>query len=146
LEAIVLLCDYAEALNGKLYTMGAGWSSVVSVQPFNVAVAIRLAIPWGATNQPHHLVLGLETEDGDAVMHPEMNDQQIRVEGDFEVGRPPGMKPGTPIVNCLAFPFGSLDLGDGGYAFAFKVDGTEIGRATFTVQRVQLPPGVVPHQ
>lgn len=122
--------------------MGAGWSAVATVQPFNVAVAIRLSIPWGATNQPHHLILCLETEDGKPVIADQMPDEQIRVEGDFEVGRPAGMKPGTPVVNCLAFQFGSLDLGDGGYAFVFKVDGTEIERATFTVQRIQLPPGV----
>jgi len=25
-EAILLLCDYAEAVNGKLYIMGGGWT------------------------------------------------------------------------------------------------------------------------
>jgi hypothetical protein len=142
LEAIVLLCDFAEALNGKLYTMGAGWATVVTFQPFNTYVAVRLSVPWNATNQRHKLNLGLETEDGEPVMHPLQTEQQMRVEGEFEVGRPSGMKPGTPIVNCLVLPFLGLDLPDGGYAFVLKIDDSEVARATFTVQRLQVPPGV----
>jgi hypothetical protein len=134
-QAIVLLCDHAEAFNGKLYTMGAGWSNVLAAQPLSFTVAVRIAVPWTAANKQHHILLGLETEDGTLVMSEDQPEEQVRIEGDFEVGRPPGLKPGTDLVNVLAVPFSNLDLAAGGYAVVLRIDGTEIARATFNVER-----------
>ncbi len=143
MEAIILLCDYAEAVNGKLYITGGGFSNVITTQPLSMSVALRLAVPWGATNLPHSLHLGLETEDGMAVSNPQdPAGGQLYVAGEFEVGRPAGMKSGGSIVHTLAFRVEGLDLATGGYAWILKIDRTEIARSTFEVQRVEALPGV----
>jgi len=61
----MLLCDYAEELGGKLYIMGAGWSQLrTPYQPSNMALAIKLSVPWTQANEPHNLAIRLVTEDG----------------------------------------------------------------------------------
>lgn len=139
MEAIVLLCDFAEAVNGKLYIMGGGWTDYRGSAPINCSVAIKLAVPWTQTNQRHTLSLDLVMEDGEPVNNPE-NGEPIRVEGEFEVGRPPGAVPGSALVNAMAFQFGGLSLDPGGYKFSFSVDGTELAGATFRVAKTRRTP------
>ena len=56
MQATVLLCDYAEAVNGKLYVMGGGWNVAFAAdQPMNAALAILVIVPWDRTNQKHEL-------------------------------------------------------------------------------------------
>jgi hypothetical protein len=65
------LADSAEAVNGKLYVLGAGWdqlvvSSLPAVQQ-RVAVGVLLQVGWNDTDAEHDATLRLETEDGDLV-------------------------------------------------------------------------------
>ena len=49
---------------------------------------------------------------------------ELRVEGTFEVGRPPGVRPGTPIDVPLAVNFGPLPLRPGTrYVWELSIDG-----------------------
>jgi hypothetical protein len=131
----MLLSDFAEALNGKLYIMGGGWTVVHGPSAVSAAVAINLRVPWTQTNQKHTILLELLKEDGEAVTDPEGN--AIQVSGEFEMGRPVGSIPGDPITNAMAFRFEGLPLPSGGYAFSFGVDGTELARSPFRVFRPQ---------
>ncbi len=47
----LVVCDFAEVINGKLYLQGAGWSRIVANQPMVLAVALFWRIPWGKANQ-----------------------------------------------------------------------------------------------
>ena len=100
MDVVLLLCDYAEALNGKLYVMGGGWSSLFAAnQPVTTAVAALVSVPWDRTNLLHRVRLELLTDDGEPV---EIEGQNVLIEGEFEVGRPPGVKPGRP--GCRSDP------------------------------------------
>ncbi len=138
----MLLCDYAEALNGKLYISGGGWHQITAFQSVTCYVALMIGIPWGATNQRHRMRLTLCTEDGENVQSPAGED--IEVAGEFEAGRPPGVRAGTDLYSVMALGFQGLPLETGRYSFVFEIDGTELARETFDVVMQELPQGATP--
>jgi hypothetical protein len=52
----------------------------------------------------------------------------------FEVGRPPGVKPGTGQNAPLALRFNALPLAPGGYSFVVLIDDEEKARVSFTAK------------
>lgn len=127
----MLLCDAADQQGGKLYILGGGWSVIYAPGvPVNMALAVKLAVPWDQANEVHQLRAALLTDDGDPV---DLGTGAVQVEGEFEVGRPPGMKRGTAIDAPLALPFNGLALQPGGYVWILEIDGTEMARAPFRV-------------
>jgi hypothetical protein len=91
----MLLCDAAQEVGGKLYVLGGGWSVIwIPNVPTPVALAVKLAVPWDETNRPHEVRAQLLTEDGEPV---DIGTGPMAAGGNIEVGRPPGLKPGTPI-------------------------------------------------
>ena len=93
MEATLLLCDHAEAVGGKLYINGGGWNVLLRPGvPVNVSLAILIEVPWDEANTQHRLRAYLLTEDGAAVGGA--FGEPLQVDGEFEVGRPPGVKPG----------------------------------------------------
>jgi hypothetical protein len=131
-EASVLLCDFAEDLNGKLYVMGGGWNRLVADTPTQIAIAVLLEIPWDQANRPHGIKIELLDEDGHAVTPPGA-EAPILIEGKLEVGRPPGSKPGSALNAPLAIKIPVFVLPTGGYRFEFSVDGTVLSRKSFDV-------------
>ena len=129
----MLLCDFAEAVNGKLYISGGGWTNVRSPLPLDCSVAVSIAVPWTQTNQKHKLILELLDEDGENPKGPD--GKPVQIEGDLEVGRPAGVVPGDAISASLAFRLQGLDLETGGYSFSLKINGTEVAKTQFRVQR-----------
>lgn len=125
----MLLCDYAEEHGGKLYIMGGGWSRLAANRPTNMALAIKLAIPWNQANTPHELRVRLVTEDGEQV--PDDEGKPIELSGKLEVGRPPGLRPGTNLDAPLALTVGPLSLVPCGYRWEFHVDGMPLAQTTF---------------
>jgi len=98
----LLLADYAEVLNNKMYLMGGGWDnfappSYPAEMRWGIAVGIR--VPYLESNRPIHFVLALRGDGGQ---------EHFRVEGDLETGRPPGSK-GESILAPLAIN-GSIRL------------------------------------
>jgi hypothetical protein len=133
---VMLLCDYAEELGGKLYIMGGGWSQLHTAgEPSNIALAIRLSVPWTQANEPHDLAIRLLTEDGEPV--PNDLGGYIELTGKVEVGRPAGLRPGTNLDLALAARFQGIELEAGGYRFSLEIDETELGNAIFNVMPVQ---------
>ena len=92
-----MLCDHAEVADGKLIN-GGGWN-VIGPALIPYGIAMYLEVPWDQTNSKHELVLELLTADGEAVtvVAPDGEEQPVRWETQFEVGRPAGVKPGTPL-------------------------------------------------
>lgn len=122
MKTTIILCDYAEAIGGKLYIMGGGWT--VCPPGFrNMAIALRILVPWDETNSRHKLGLFLQDEAGSTV---ELGEPPRPVEqvGDFEVGRPPGVPQGTEIDFSAVFNFFGLPLEPGkGYRWQLEIDG-----------------------
>ena len=121
----MMLADAAQEVGGKLYVLGGGWS-ITGPEPVPMAIALKLEVPWDRTNLQHSLLLELLDEDGEPVPVPGQDGEEValQVTGEFEAGRPAGIKPGTPIDSALAVNFGPLPL-EGGrrYQWRLSIDG-----------------------
>jgi hypothetical protein len=124
MKVTMLLADSAQEVGGKLYVLGGGWSITGVGAPS--ALAIKFDVPWDRANQRHKIALELQTEDGEPVLIPGPDGEQVplRIEGQLEVGRPPGLRPGTPIDAAMAINIGPLPLEpDHRYAWRLTIDG-----------------------
>jgi hypothetical protein len=131
-EAVMLLCDAAQSVGGKLYILGAGWSEVqVPNVPVPMALAIRLTIPWDQANHRFRTRVSLMTQDGEAV---DLGEGPVMAEGEIEVGRPPGLERGTSLYAPMALPVGAVALTPGRYVWELEVDGSVLAREPFQVK------------
>lgn len=120
LRVNMMLCDSAQAMNGRLFMLGGGLS-VIGPKPQPLAIAIHVTVPWDRANIAHEWTLELVDEDGRPVT---MNEKPVRVTGKFEAGRPAGLRAGTPLGVALAINLTALRLRPGiGYSFVYSVDG-----------------------
>lgn len=89
------------------------------------AIALKLEVPWDQANRRHKLILQLVTADGNTVqVTTEQGEQPIQLEGEFEVGRPPGIAPGTPIDMPLSISSGPIPLPPGSrYVWRLLING-----------------------
>jgi len=124
LNVTIMLADAANAAEGKLYVLGGGWT-VTGPQPCPFAIALLIEVPWDRCNSLHQFRLNLVDIDGNAVLVPTPEGEQPQViEGGFEVGRPPGVKPGTPMSIPLAINMGTQPIPPGGrYEWRLTIDG-----------------------
>jgi hypothetical protein len=127
MKVTMLLADYATVTEGKLTIVGGGWS-ITGPEPQPFGIAILIHVPWDQANTKHTLRLELLDSDGSAVTVPteEEGDQPIVFFDDveFEVGRPPGLKPGTPLELPVAINSGPLPLETGSrYEWVLSIDG-----------------------
>lgn len=128
MQTIILLCDYAESIGGKLYIMGGGWT-VCPSGPRNMAVAIRILVPWDEANSRHEMALILQDSNGATVT---LGEQPVRHDGTFEVGRPPGLPPGTELEFTSVMGFVGLPLDpEKGYRWQLEIDGEPSAHASF---------------
>jgi hypothetical protein len=110
MKVTMLLADAAQAVEGKLYVLGGGWS-IIGPDPSPMAFAIKIEMLWTEANITHQLRLALYDEDGQPVKIPtSTGEQPIEIKSHFEVGRPPGLRPGTPLDMPLAINLGPLPL------------------------------------
>lgn len=121
----MLLADYAQAAEGKLNIIGGGWN-ITGPAPVPSAIAILIEVPWDRTNERHEFTLELVDSDGDPVMGlgASGSEEPLRIGGQFEVGRPPGIKRGTPISFPLAINLAPQPLPpDGRYEWRLSING-----------------------
>lgn len=121
----LMLADWAEAINGKLYIQGGGWDrrAVNPGQPSDFAIAASILIPWNLTNQQHEFAITVESEDGTAIGPP--------LTGGFTVGRPPNALPGQRFRAPLTARC-SLELpGAGAYRVVMSLGRTVAKSVTF---------------
>jgi uncharacterized protein DUF6941 len=114
MKVTMLLCDAAQAVNGKLYVLGGGWD-LTGPKPSPSALAIHVAVPWDEANRHHRLRLALVTDDGQPVLvpGPDGEERPMEITADFEVGRPPGHRAGTPLPVALGINIAPLPLKPG---------------------------------
>lgn len=139
MEADVMLCDHAEATNGKLFINGAGinvfWVAPEPPHRITASVAMVVHVPYTATNQPHSVGVHLMDEDGNAVVPwtPDGVEARgpVKLDGNFNVGRPPNLTPGeaqtVPLALGFQVPFAQL----GRYSFKVEIDGAEVRQLPF---------------
>lgn len=118
LKATMLLCDSAQSIGGKLFVLGGGWSLLRKTgNLMTMALAVKLSIPWSRANISHDLEARLVTDAGDDVVH---DGQSVRAEGAIEVGRPAGLREGTPLDAAFVLTFQNLSLDAGGYVWELR--------------------------
>lgn len=127
MEAVILLADSAQGdQSGKVHALGLGWSWTITPTP-PAAVIVLMKVPWTETNKKHPMRLQLLDQDGQQVtiQGPDGNSQPVEIAGEFEVGRPPGVPPGSAIDNSLAVNVGAgmpLTVGQT-YVWRLEIDG-----------------------
>ncbi len=120
----MLLADSAQAIDGKLYILGGGWS-IIGPDPTPFAIAIKIEVPWDEANKRHKFELRLLDADGSVVRQKEADGEKpVEITGEFEVGRPPGLKPGTPLDFPFAVNLNPVRLEPGSrYVLQLYIDG-----------------------
>lgn len=138
----MLLADNAQAVSGKLYILGGGWSITAPGAPS--AIALKIEVPWGEANKRHKLTLSLMNSDGHVVqVQGPAGPQDFVITSEFEIGRPPGLVQGTPLDAPFAVNLGPLPLSGGRYEWRCSIEGQNIFEScAFTVlgNSVQQPP------
>lgn len=128
----LILTDSSEALNGKLYALGAGWNMLrfpALPADHSFGIGIGLDVPWEATNARHALQVHVEGPDGERL------GDAFTLE--FEAGRPAGAIQGQDQRIVLALGTQITFETVGPHAVVSSVDGAELGRTRFYV--VELP-------
>ena len=124
MRVTMLLADFAQVSDGKLTVVGGGWS-LTGPEPVPFGIAILIRVPWDQANQRHVMRLELLDADGQPVeMETEEGQQQVVFFDDvpFEVGRPAGLKPGTPLDFPVAVNSAPLPLEPGRYEWRLTID------------------------
>ena len=120
----MLLADYVVVSDGKLTIVGGGWSQT-GPEPAPFGIGLLIQVPWDQANQRHLMRLELLDADGQPVeMETEEGQQQVVFFDDvpFEVGRPAGLKPGTPLDFPVAVNSVPLPLEPGRYEWRLTID------------------------
>jgi len=130
----LILADGAEVSGGKLHLLGGGWDVLTVNSGFPVdqhaAIAAALKVPWNETNRPHGVEISIEDEDGKEL---------LKVAGQVEVGRPPGIVPGQDQRAQIAIDFMMKLERPGTYVVVARINGEEGRRVPF---RVMPGPGL----
>lgn len=125
MKVTMMLADAAQSVGGKLYILGGGWT-VTGPGPIQMGIAIKMEIDWARANQKIPWKLDLVDEDGRAVRIPHPPDGEVKplsFDGELEVGRPPGLREGTPLDAAMALNFNSLALpADSRFTWRFHLD------------------------
>ena len=136
-KVTLLLADAAQAVDGKLYVLGGGWS-ITGPDPQPMALAIKIEVPWHQANERHTCSVALMDADGQPVeLETPDGLKPLELEAQFEVGRPPGVKPGTPLDVVLAVGLGPIPLApDSRFTWRLSIDGEteEDWYASFTTR------------
>ena len=123
MRATMMLADYAQIADGKLFISGGGWTTC-GPGPTPCAVVAIFHVPWDETDQKVNFMLRLVDEDGHGVMQPGNTDKMpVQVAGAFEARRQPGMTPGTDINVPMSFNIVLHLPPSGRYTWLIEVDG-----------------------
>lgn len=133
----MLLCDAAQAVDGKLYVLGGGWS-VTPTPTGPLALAVKVEVPWTDVERVHDWALELRDADGHPVV---IGDSAVHVGGTLHVGRPVGLPEGTPADAVLALSFGPLPLAPGRYTWWFTLIGETETLTTLAFSALGAPAG-----
>jgi hypothetical protein len=121
LEVQLILCDAAQAdPAGKVHMLGAGWS--ITRSPTSHAVAVLIKVPWDRANQQLNLKLSLLTADGPPVeLATPGGTAPVEALGSIEVGRPPGVAPGSMLDAAFALNVPPIPLEPGRYQWRLEL-------------------------
>ncbi|SRR6266705_5998860 len=133
----LILANHVESVNGLLYVSGGGWTThnrvftTGSPPPLShLGLALIIAIPWHETNRNHNLVIEIRDEDANVL---------VNIAAQINMGRLPGMRPGTIQYPNIGLPMNLTFPHAGGYEIIARVDGVDGSerRWAFEVRDIQ---------
>jgi hypothetical protein len=143
MKVTMLLADYAQVADGKLTVVGGGWS-IIGPEPTPFGIGILVHVPWDLANTRHFMRLELLDADGQPVLLQDGDGEEKPIlffdDWPFEVGRPPGIKPGTPLEFMVAVNSAPLALEPGArYEWRLTINGEsrDEWRLPFSVREVE---------
>jgi hypothetical protein len=107
MQVTMMLAEHASVAEGKLTLVGAGWN--VCGPNGMCSIGMLFFVPWHLTNQNHTFRLELIDMDGNGVPIQEADEPMV-IEGQFEVGRPPGVPKGATFPFPVPLNLGALGL------------------------------------
>jgi hypothetical protein len=120
IDATLLLCDFAQVAEGKLYIAGGGWSYTNRLHGY---VAFLLRIPWDYVQRSIVGSLTLVDDAGAEVENPSgSSGEPIRVAFDLKVAPNVKADRGVPLDAPMAIPLPSIDLPEGRYKWVFVLN------------------------
>jgi hypothetical protein len=144
MEVDAFLADSIVSAEGKLYVQGAGWNGIF-VQQFptrhaRLGIGALISVDYLSTNQMHQFEIHIETSDGQLVplgdappgSPPEVlgpDGKVARIQGQFNIGRPPILQAGDDQVVPLALNIDGLifEKADS-YSVVISIDGNVMKR------------------
>ncbi|MBI3978222.1 MAG: hypothetical protein HY331_08560 [Chloroflexi bacterium] len=136
----LILADAAQVVGGKLYLLGGGWDVLTVNAGFPVeqrcAVAAAFKVPWNETNQPYDIKIEITDED--------RHEKLFQLAGQIEVGRPPGIPPGSDQRTQIAVDLTMKLEHPGTYVIIAEVEGQESSTTFRVVPRPTLAPSQRP--
>ena len=124
----VIVADAAEVVNNKLYLIGGGWETLTINSDLPVlhpcAIAAAFSVPWNEANQQHNVEIAIDDREGKRL---------AAIEGQVEVGRPPGIPLGHAQRVQMAIKLALPLERSGAYVITVSVEGQEMKRTTFNV-------------
>ena len=104
-EVTSFLADSVEASEGKIYALGIGWNKI-QVQKFpakhsRIGLGVLINVPFTETNKEHSIQVSLVDEDGNLF-------NNIRIQSQFKLGRPPQLDDGESQIVPFAVNFDGL--------------------------------------
>ncbi|MBF8265716.1 MAG: hypothetical protein HW384_1580 [Dehalococcoidia bacterium] len=129
----LILADSAEVVGNKLYLLGGGWDRLTVNTGFPIdqrcAIALSVRVPWNETNQKHVFEVEVSGED----TQTEQPKSLVKVGGQFEVGRPPGIPQGQEQRIQLAISMNLRLDSPGTKVIVARIEGQEMRRVHFNV-------------
>ncbi len=129
----LILADSAQVVGNKLYLLGGGWDWLTVNRDFptnqRCAVALSVKVPWNETNVKHNFEIEVVAEDS-ASEEPK---SLLKLGGQFEAGRPPGIPLGQEQRIQLAVEMSLKLESPCTMEIVARLDGTDEGRAHFRV-------------
>lgn len=144
-EGSILLANSAEmSSNGGISALGLGWQQTVTPTP-PIAIIMLIEVPWDLANRKLPIELVLVDEDGHAPLlnqDPMGNQAPVSIDGEIEVGRPVGAKPGSTLPLNQTFTLGpGLPLVPGKtYQWKLTIAGDLVATRSFSVVEMQPNP------
>jgi hypothetical protein len=145
IEIDAFLADSVIVAEGKIYAQGAGWNVInaarVPTRHDRIGIGFIVRVPYTATNQEHTFELRLEDADANRLTFGDNPEGEGRIEGlggQFNVGRPPTLKPGDEQVVPFAANINGLPFERAGnYRFVISIDGQDTKELPFRVMLLQ---------
>jgi len=123
----LILADSVQAVNGKIYMLGGGWTTLHATMPMThpLGIALGFRVPWQETNQVHRLEIKMMDADGAPIIPP--------IQAQLEMGRPPGLRPGADQTAVIAVNAAVQFAKTGRYEVQVAVEGQVAKAVPFDV-------------